>query len=92
MKKREQWKEQVVSALEVPADLAYSESIITMTGPSEVLVENYRCILKYTCCEIVIATLRGKVSICGSHLEIPWYTPDQMLVKGRISGIYPQKR
>ena len=31
MKKTERWKEQMVSALEIPADLAYSETIITMT-------------------------------------------------------------
>ena len=92
MKKRERWKESVVSALEVPADLAYSDAIVTMTGPGQVLVENYRCILKLTSTEIVILTLRGKVTICGSRLEIPWYTPEEMLVKGCISGIFPQRR
>lgn len=92
MKKRERWKESIVSALEMPADLAYSDAIVTMTGPGQVLVENYRCILKLTSTEIVILTLRGKVTICGSRLEIPWYTPEEMLIKGCISGIFPQRR
>ena len=44
MKKTERWKEQMVSALEIPAGLAYSETIITMTGSMELLIENYRSI------------------------------------------------
>lgn len=92
MKKREKWKENAVAALELPADLAYNDSIVTMTGPREVLVENYRSILKFTSTEIIILTLRGRVSICGNSLEIPWYTPEQMKVTGCISGIFPQRR
>ena len=70
MKKNRPWKEQMVSALELPADLAYSEPIVTLTGTTEALIENYKCILVYTESEIVILTLRGKVSICGKNLSL----------------------
>ena len=75
MKKTERWKEQMVSALEIPADLAYSETIITMTGSMELLIENYRSISRYTPSEIVVLSLRGKVTVCGKT----W----------RFSGILP---
>ena len=75
MKKNRPWKEQMVSALELPADLAYSEPIVTLTGTTEALIENYKCILVYTESEIVILTLRGKVSICGKNLESPVVYP-----------------
>ena len=91
MKKNRPWKEQMVSALELPADLAYSEPIVTLTGTTEALIENYKCILVYTESEIVILTLRGKVTICGESLEILWYTSRAMKIKGKISGVYPQK-
>ena len=91
MKKTGRWKEQVVSALEIPPDLAYNETIITLTGPMEILTENYRSISRYTPSEIVILSLRGKVTICGKNLEILWYTSSAMKVKGKISAIYPQK-
>lgn len=91
MKKMNVWKEQMVSALEIPADLAYGDAIVTITGPGRVLVENYRCILRYTNQEIILLTPRGKVTICGKCLEIPWYTPDEMQVKGQISGIFPER-
>ena len=48
MKKTGRWKEQVVSALEVPPDLAYRETIITLTGSMELLIENYKSIQIYT--------------------------------------------
>lgn len=88
MKKREQWKENVVTALEVPGDLAYREAIVTMTGNHFAVVENYRSILKYTREEILVLTFRGKVKICGKRLEIPCYTPEEMQVKGFISGVF----
>ena len=91
MKKNRPWKEQMVSALELPADLAYSEPIVTLTGTPEALIENYKCILVYTESEIVILTLRGKVSICGKNLEILWYTPQEMKITGTISSVFPQK-
>ena len=81
MKKNRPWKEQMVSALELPADLAYSEPIVTLTGTTEALIENYKCIL----------TLRGKVSICGKNLEILWYTPQEMKITGTIFSVFPQK-
>ena len=73
MKKTGRWKEQVVSALEVPPDLAYRETIITLTGSMELLIENYKSISRYTPSEIVVLSLRGKVTICGESLEILVY-------------------
>lgn len=92
MGKLGRWKEQMVSALEIPPDLAYSETIITMTGSMEILIENYKSISRYTPTEIVVRSLRGKVSICGKNLEILWYTSSSMKVTGNISGIYPKKQ
>lgn len=92
MGKLGRWKEQMVSVLEIPPDLAYSETIITMTGSMEILIENYKSISRYTPTEIVVRSLRGKVSICGKNLEILWYTSSAMKVTGNISGIYPKKQ
>ena len=92
MGKLGRWKEQMVSALEIPPDLAYSETIITMTGSMEILIENYKSISRYTPTEIVVRSLRGKVSICGKNLEILWYTSSAMKVTWNISGIYPKKQ
>ena len=88
MKKREQWKENVVSALEISRDLAYGDAIVTVTGPGCAVVENYRSILKYTREEILILTAKGKVKICGKYLEISCYTSNEMYIKGMICGVF----
>lgn len=92
MKIRERLKENAVTALEVPPDLAYRDAVVTMTGPDQAVIENYRCISRYTDREIVILTGSGKVTICGKNLEIPCFTPWEMQVKGCISGIFPERR
>ena len=80
-----------MSVLEIPPDLAYKDTIVTLTGPLEVLVENYRSICRYSPSEIVLLSLRGKVTICGKNLEILWYHSFEMKIRGEISGIFPQK-
>lgn len=92
MKRRERWKENMVTALEIPRDLAYKDAIVTVTGPNLAVIENYRSILRYTREEIVILTLKGKVTICGKRLEIPCYTPQEMQVCGCISGIFMERQ
>ncbi len=91
MKKRQQIKKNLVTALEVPMDLAYKDAIVTLTCMNQAVIENYRSILRYTREEIVISTLRGKITICGKRLEIPCYTPEEMRVSGCISGIFLER-
>lgn len=80
-------KNDFVSALEIPEDLAYQEMIVTMTGTNHVMVENYRSIQKLTPEEIVILGSHGKVQIIGKRMEISHYTPQEMLVTGYITEI-----
>lgn len=45
MKKAGQWKNRMVLALELPPDLAYNETIVTLTGQTEAVIENYKSVL-----------------------------------------------
>lgn len=89
MKKKPGWKKAVVSALEIPPDLAYKDSIVTLTGDQEVVIENYKNISSYTSEEVVILTGNGKLIVSGKNLEILWYTAYDMKIKGYIFGIFP---
>ncbi len=90
-KKRTQIKENLVTALEIPRDLACRETVLTLTGQSQAVIENYRSIIKLTREEIVVSTFSGKLSIIGKALEIPWYTPEEMLIKGDIIQVKPER-
>ena len=42
--------ERFMTAMELPGDLSCKAPIITITGPSQVQIENYKSILSYTSC------------------------------------------
>lgn len=87
MKKSGQYKEKLVTALEMPQDLAYRDAVLTVIGKNLAVIENYRGILRYTREEIIILTYKGRLTICGKRLEIPCFTRDEMQIRGCISHI-----
>lgn len=87
MKKKNQWKENLVEALEIPRDLALKEAIVTVTGKGELRIENYRSILRYEPGELVVLTFSGRLMIHGKNLRILWYTPEEMKIRGVLSEI-----
>lgn len=80
-------KEQIMTALEVPRDLAFGETVITITGQNQILIENYKSIGKLTCEEIVIFCIHGRICFLGKQMKVIHYTPYEMLIKGRITEI-----
>ena len=86
-KERKNWRENLVTSLEVPGDLAMKETIVTLTGRSHAVICNYKSILRYQQEEIIVLGFRGKVTIRGKRLMIPKYTPEEMQIHGIISEI-----
>lgn len=80
-------KSNIMESLELPGDLMYGTVIVTVTGNREALVENYKGILEYTCEKIRIETKHCRVQICGRHLQIRYYTNDEMKITGFIERI-----
>lgn len=77
----------ILSRMQIPIDLAYQESVITFWGKREVCVENYRHILEYRCGRIVLLLKNGKLCICGSNLNITYYSREEMKISGQIQQI-----
>lgn len=90
-KKTAQWKESLIESLQIPRDLAFQEPVITLTGEREVLLENYRGILEYTENHLLVLTRHCKIRIRGEHLEVLYYTNDEMKVSGQITEISYEK-
>lgn len=80
-------KSNIIESLELPKDLMYGAVIVTVTGKTEALIENYKGIMEYTCEKICIATKHCRVQICGKHLRIQYYTNDEMKITGFIERI-----
>lgn len=80
-------KEKMLSAMDLPKDVVEHASILTVLGRNELSVENYRGILEYTDALIRVQTRGGQIRIKGKHLQILYYTNDEMKVTGVLSSL-----
>lgn len=83
----EKMLDQMSAAAGLPKDVALKAPILTLTGHTELTVENYRGILEYSELKIRIQTACGEICIQGSRMWIEHYTNTEMLVHGRILTI-----
>lgn len=79
--------ERLTERLSLPRDFVYGECLITMTGNTELIIENYRsiCLFEENC--IVIALKRHKLCVEGRRLEILYYREDEIRIKGTIDQL-----
>lgn len=80
-------KELVIESLKLPKDSLLGASIVTITGNQDVFVENYRGIIEYTDCQILLQGKNGKIQICGKRLRIIYYTNEDMKINGWIESV-----
>lgn len=80
-------KSRITDAVGMPKDVVCGVPILSVTGQSELYVENYRGILEYTEQLIRIQTRLGRIHVIGRHLQIEYYTNDEMKIVGHIMVI-----
>ena len=71
-------KKTAVSALGLPRDVILGDVLISFVGRSQVNVENYRSILIYRNCKVVIH---------GARLKIDYYTAEEMKITGQVGSL-----
>ena len=77
----------VTEQLKLPKDLMLGEAIVTVTGRSDITVENYRGILEYGTEDIRLSLKHGQIRLSGKGLSIDYYTSDDMKISGMIDRI-----
>jgi len=80
-------RNRVSDAMNIPKDVILGVPLIRMVGREEFYIENYRGILEYTDTLIRIQTKIGQIQLSGKHLEILYYTNDEMKVAGLIDQV-----
>ena len=80
-------KELVVESLKLPRDSVLGDSIITVTGNTEILIENYKGILQYSDELILLQGKNCKIELKGKRLNIVYYTNEDMKISGMIESI-----
>jgi len=84
---RDKTERLAASVLEVPADTLEHVARITVTGHSQVTIENYRVFVEFTDRLIRVAVAGGEVAIRGQGLVMRTIVPEEVVVTGTICGI-----
>lgn len=84
---REALRERVISAASMPKDVVMGAAVVTVLGNFEVCIENYRGITEYTEKLVRVQTKDGQIRLCGSRLQVEYYTNDEMKVTGKIDTL-----
>ena len=80
-------KELMIESLKLPKDSMLGASIITVTGNTDVFVENYKGILEYSNELILLQGKKCKIELKGKRLNIVYYTNEDMKICGCIDSV-----
>lgn len=87
---RQSYLEELSNRLHLPADVLAGAPIITATGRNELCLENYKGIIEFNGNLIKVQTKVCRICIEGKHLNILYFTEDEMRITGYIEAIYYQ--
>lgn len=79
--------EQFAEIFEIPKEVIANNTLIHMTGNSDIFIENFRGILSYSNDRIVVKGNGLKYYIIGKRLIIVYYTNEDMRISGIIQSI-----
>ena len=80
-------KRRLVTALELPKDVALGLPIVTVTGDEDILISNHKGLLEYGAGHVRLATNVGKIKIFGVNLLLREITAESVLIKGKVEKI-----
>ena len=88
MKKHENpLSQNIINTCQLPKDVLEGAFIISMTGNTELMIENFRHILKYQPDSLILQCKKGNIHILGKNLNIEVYSKEELRIKGIISEI-----
>ena len=79
--------EKIINTCQLPKDVFLGASLISVTGNSEVVIENFKSIIKFAQEEITIQCKRYQVGIVGEKLSIESYSKEELKITGHIVEI-----
>lgn len=77
----------MVESLKLPRDSVLGDSIVTITGNTEIFVENYKGILQYSGECILLQGKHCKIELTGKRLHIVYYTNEDMKICGLLESV-----
>lgn len=78
---------QIIDTCQLPKDVLLGASIISMTGNTDILIENFKNIIKYETDLLLIQCKRNRIQIIGKNLKLEQYSKEELKVQGIIHEI-----
>lgn len=79
--------QQIIDTCRLPKDVLSGASIVSMTGNTDILIENFKNIIKFQPDLITLQCKKNQMQILGKHLWIQYYTKEEIKISGSISEI-----
>lgn len=86
-KEKSNFEHKIMDWAGVPKDVEPGVPVLTVTGRTDLCLENYKGILEYTDSLIRIKIRGGQICIAGSYLQIRSYTGEEMIISGTVDMI-----
>ena len=77
----------IINTCQLPKDVLLGASIISMTGNTDILIENFKNIIKYETDLLLIQCKRNRIQIIGKCLELEQYNKEELKIRGIIQEI-----
>ena len=88
MKKKENANtKNIIDTLQLPKDVLLGAAIISMTGNTDFLIENFKNIIKYQTDLVLIQCKKNRIQVLGKNLQIELYSKEEIKLHGIITEI-----
>ena len=77
----------LITTCQLPKDVFSGAAIISMMGNEEILIENFKSILKYQSDLLLLQCKKNQLQIIGKNLTIDFYTNEEIKITGHISEL-----
>ena len=77
----------IINTCQLPKDVLLGASIISMTGNTDILIENFKSIIKYQPDLLLIQCKKNQIEMKGKNLKIDYYNKEEIKITGCILEI-----
>ncbi len=83
----ETFKVNAAECLELPKEVLFDLPLVTVTGSSEIMIDNFGSLREFSDKNIRISVKGSGIEIYGKELRIAALTAETIVVKGRLERI-----
>lgn len=73
--------------LGMPEEVTKGNTLVTVFERNSVIIDNYKGLLLYDACEIIVKAKNYNIKVCGKNLNVDYFTKVDIKISGFINKI-----